>query len=329
MSARILSGIYWIRNTLNGKRYVGSAVNVDKRLRDHRALLNKGAHHCRSLQYAWVKHSEAAFIFEPIEAVEPTKAALDSREQAHLDTAFATGLAYNICRKAGSCLGVKRSAATRGKMSLARKSLDLKGEKFGRLTALKIVGRHRPGGKIWLCACECGKETRAYARQLIAGGKKSCGCLKHDACQAAGKQQFEHGHNAQNSRTYISWMSMRARCNRAAHEQYPRYGGRGIKVCERWSSFANFLADMGERPAMMTLGRVDNGGDYEPGNCRWESLKQQARNRRGNRLITYQGKQYPVAELCEITGLSREKLTYRLDKSLNPTVWVDGVGTVS
>jgi hypothetical protein len=108
MSARILSGIYRIRNTVNGCVYVGSAVNFTDRWRRHTLDLSRGSHHCPPLQDAWVEDGETAFVFEIIEAVECNKKALDLREQAHLDEALATGLAYNIARKAYSCLGVKR-----------------------------------------------------------------------------------------------------------------------------------------------------------------------------------------------------------------------------
>lgn len=138
MSARILSGIYAIRNTLNGKVYVGSAVNVDARWVLHRLHLNRGSHHCPPLQHAWVKHGDLAFVFEIIEAVERRKEALHSREQAHLDDAFATGLAYNVCRTAASCLGIKRSAETRAKQSAA-----LGGRKLSPEHVAKIVVRMR------------------------------------------------------------------------------------------------------------------------------------------------------------------------------------------
>jgi group I intron endonuclease len=127
MSARILCGIYRIRNTVNGRVYVGAAGDVATRWVLHRLHLKRGDHHCRPLQGAWIKYGGTAFVFEFIEAVERNKKALESREQVYLDEAFAAGLAYNIAPKAYSCLGIKRSADTR-----AKQSASLKGKNLGR-----------------------------------------------------------------------------------------------------------------------------------------------------------------------------------------------------
>ena len=98
---------------------------------------------------------------------------------------------------------------------------------------------------------------------------------------------YRHGHhiNGKPSPTYISWRDMKARCQNPNHEHYEYYGGRGVEVCERWQNFANFLADMGERPPGKTLDRINNDRNYEPGNCRWATPKEQAQNRRNQYLF--------------------------------------------
>ncbi len=97
---------------------------------------------------------------------------------------------------------------------------------------------------------------------------------------------YKHGHRPKYSKpspTYISWRNMRQRCQNPNHPDYEDYGGRGIKVCKRWKDFVNFLTDMGERPEGLTLDRINNDGNYEPDNCRWATLKQQAQNQRDHK----------------------------------------------
>lgn len=115
---------------------------------------------------------------------------------------------------------------------------------------------------------------------------------------------------------YTAWQSMRRRCGPAANDhERPRYFGRGIRVCDRWLvSFENFLADMGRKPTPRhTLERVNNDGNYEPGNCRWATPREQARNRTSNRLVSAMGLTLTVAEWAERTGLSRALIRYRLE----------------
>lgn len=107
---------------------------------------------------------------------------------------------------------------------------------------------------------------------------------------------------------------MRNRCERTNDRQYKDYGGRGIKVCERWGKFANFLEDMGLRPEGTTLDRIDNDGNYEVNNCRWIDRKSQNRNRRDNRIVTFMGKKLCLAEACELSGVSYAVARTRLDR---------------
>lgn len=114
------------------------------------------------------------------------------------------------------------------------------------------------------------------------------------------------------SRTYRTWESMRHRCQNPNHSGYFKYGAIGVKVCDRWQVFANFLADMGERPDGMTLDRIDGSGNYEPANCRWASATTQATNRRSTRFITHQGVTRSMREWALVVAMPYKTLAYRL-----------------
>lgn len=125
-----------------------------------------------------------------------------------------------------------------------------------------------------------------------------------------------HGHASRGRKTptYLAWESMIRRCEMPSQESYPLYGGRGIKVCTRWHDFAAFLADVGEKPAGMSLDRIDGSRGYEPGNCRWATMKQQQRNRRGNRFLEHCGERLTVAEWAERVGVPSATIRSRIDR---------------
>jgi hypothetical protein len=130
-------------------------------------------------------------------------------------------------------------------------------------------------------------------------------------------RQIQHGHNTRAHATpiYSIWASMKQRCYDPHSKSYPRYGGRGIIVCDRWrNSFGDFLADMGDRPSPdYSLERKDNTGPYSPENCRWATRKEQCRNRRSSRLITHDGQTRPSVEWSELTGVNRATIERRID----------------
>ncbi len=149
---------------------------------------------------------------------------------------------------------------------------------FGRLTVVSRAA-NTGGGVTWNCECSCGNKKSVRADALNGGGATSCGCwLK----ELGSKIHKTHGHhkNGKPSPTYKSWQSMKQRCDNPKSTGFEYYGGRGIKVCERWNKFNNFLEDMGERPEGLTLDRKDVDGNYELPNCKWASDAEQGANRR-------------------------------------------------
>lgn len=179
--------------------------------------------------------------------------------------------------------------------------VDLSGRKFGRLTVLRRGGY--AGVRIgWLCRCDCGEEVVKAANNLYSGNTKSCGCLR---VKTAREQETTHG-MSNTIGEYKSWSGMLSRCNNPNLADYPRYGGRGIVVCDRWAnSFESFLADMGPRPSPQhSIDRFpNNNGNYEPGNVRWANKQEQARNRRSNIIVSFAGREMTLKEATEIAGL--------------------------
>ncbi len=162
--------------------------------------------------------------------------------------------------------------------------------------------------------CQCLKRTVIDCHSVKSGKTKSCGCL---AIETTVERSMRHGHaeNSRQSGAYKSWSCMKRRCTTPHDEHWQWYGGRGISVCDRWmNSFEAFLKDMGERPEMATLDRIDANGNYEVQNCRWATNTEQQRNRRNNRILTAFGKSMCVSEWANYTGILKSTIKERLKR---------------
>lgn len=180
---------------------------------------------------------------------------------------------------------------------------QLIGQRFHRLTVEAEAGSNVHKKRLWRCRCDCGATKITTTGQLRSGKTGSCGCYWRETSTT-------HGHA--NTPTYLAWQAMHGRCRNRGHTAYAYYGGRGISVCERWSGFENFLADMGEMPPGYSLDRIDNEGGYEPGNCRWVTMAEQARNKRNRVEYQHDGIGRSLAEWAEVLGVNQELIRGRL-----------------
>lgn len=186
-------------------------------------------------------------------------------------------------------------------------AMDLRRQQFGKLRVIARAPREdgKQNGAYWACKCDCGNQLVVPASSLRSGVRKSCGCLKRERLGASLRT-----HGGSRTREFHIWSDMRARCHRPTHASYPEYGGRGIIVCDRWRvgengqpAFACFIADMGQRPdASMSIDRIDNNGNYEPGNCRWATSSEQQSNTRRTVRIVYEGVNMALADAIRAAG---------------------------
>lgn len=187
-----------------------------------------------------------------------------------------------------------------------RKLMDITGQRYGKLTAIKFSHKDKRNQQFWLFKCDCGNEKIICIGHVKSGNTKSCGCLRIER---------KTKHKMYGTRIYKSWMSMKERCLNKNRKDYKDYGGRGIIICERWvNSFENFYKDMGNRIEGLSLDRIDNNKGYYKENCRWATLKEQNNNKRNNHLLTHNRKTQNVKQWSEELNINYGILSSRLTR---------------
>ena len=197
---------------------------------------------------------------------------------------------------------------------------DLTGREFDRLKVIRYIPASEREGygkkkdsRVWLCECSCGNTVRLRTQQLTHGKARSCGCYCKDVFRKRIEENRTHG--KKNTRLYRIWGDMKDRCFNQSAKDYPRYGGKGVNICEQWvndfQSFYDWSIKNGYSDNL-TLDRIDNNGNYEPDNCRWATMKEQCRNRSNTLIIEYKGEKRPLSEWCEILNIDYHSAHWRL-----------------
>lgn len=205
---------------------------------------------------------------------------------------------------------VSRAAglAFAGDVQMGKRVEVKQGDRFGRLTVIRERDpQTAPSGPVLRrieCECECGATAIFFLSNLRRGLTASCGCAR---------TEFNTKHGDWGSPEYRTWDAMLSRCRNPSHSSYADYGGRGITVCDRWLCYDNFLIDMGRKPSdQHSIDRIDNSGNYEPGNCRWATVRQQSRNRRSTLFLTFNGETKCATDWGELLGISGQEISRRL-----------------
>lgn len=197
------------------------------------------------------------------------------------------------------------------------KTVDLVGKKFNRLTVIARNGTRKNGNATWLCECDCGKRIVAVGSALKSGKTKSCGCLRSEL-----QRENNLTHGKSKSRLYSVYAGMKRRCLDSNNENFHKYGGRGITICDEWlGDFEKFYEwaikngyNKNAKRGECTIERIDVNGNYEPCNCKWSNMKEQGNNRRTNHYVFYKGERYTMKQLAEKKEMNYHTLATRLHR---------------
>jgi hypothetical protein len=189
------------------------------------------------------------------------------------------------------------------------KLIDLTNKRFGRLVVIKRAENDKKGNAMWLCKCDCGEIKPINGSRLRMGKTNSCGCLSQEVSKT-----IHITHNKSGSKVHNTWLRIKSRCYCSNNIEYSIYGGRGIKVCDRWlESFENFYKDMGEPPTSKhSIDRIDVNGNYEPSNCKWSTMVEQCNNRRTNHYLVFNNEKLTITQWARKLGLPRKTLDNRI-----------------
>ena len=205
--------------------------------------------------------------------------------------------------------GTKSCGCLNREVAAERRTLDLKGQRFGRLIAERHIGITKSRDYLWLCKCDCGNECIVRAHNLMRGNTKSCGCYHK---YKAGIASRTHGQT--HTRLYKIHRAIIQRCYNTNNPAYSYYGEKGVILCEEWHDFITFKewADTNGYKEDLTIDRIDGNKNYEPNNCRWIPFKEQSSNVKSNVLITYKGETKTLAQWSRDTGIKAATLAYRI-----------------
>lgn len=192
---------------------------------------------------------------------------------------------------------------------------NISGLRYGRLIAVSPAGKNKYNHALWLFRCDCGKEKVINIYSVTSGKTRSCGCLSDEERRKKGVRANRTTHGMHGSRLHRIWKRAKTRCYNPNSKDYHLYGGRGIAMCDEWKAsfpcFAEWALSNGYSDTL-TLDRKDSDGDYSPDNCRWATAKEQANNKRNNRVIEIEGVKKTISEWVDFSGVSRATFYQRL-----------------